>query len=353
MEVLVQKPGYVPVLCVLCSLILQRCEGVVAWNSLLPPVGNSILMKSKSINGVNLYECVNGNWLLRSAFAMLVDVANPTAVVGNYTFLYHPRVPRYVGTWTLVNSDGDAAESGSLVSIVAGKQIASFSFSRGNGTNFLAEASMHKFAGTASSISYISGIISFRRVAPKNICCHNQELMKVPFHAQFHFWRQDLLPPSVPQQLAVPSQKPVESFFCKGIVKYVYSNRNWTRRNIVAKLYDVPGGVETGGYYIRQESNNAGGNYHWNVNNPNGFEIVGKVLNVSASIASGSLPWSLYTVTSGSGNISLLGPYTFVQMVSTRGGLPPASPSSSISKPLVGDAWKSPFTAIFWFYTKS
>eukprot|EP00249_Psilotum_nudum_P034250 c5301_g1_i1 orf=412-1470(-) len=337
-----------------CALIILLicCESIDAsyTSSLTPPPGNSIQMKTTVVNGSHFYRCADGDWLLESAHATLVDSSNLRSVVGNFSFAYQRYHPRYVGTWALINSQGDFAESGAASSLVAGMQIASFSLCKGNLSEYLAEASMHKSTGAASLISYIARYNTSGGAAPTNGYCEDQTLIRIPFHANFFFWKQDTVPSNVPSQLAVPSQqRPIEGFFTKGAVEYIFNGTNWIQKGIMAKMYDIPGGTQVGRFFVRSEADKLGGTYCWEISNPYGFQIVGKNACNPMSVTSGSLPWSLHAITSSSGNTSLLGPYTYVQTVSTRGGLPPRTPSACI--PSVGQIWRSSFTGIYWFFS--
>jgi hypothetical protein len=76
-------------------------------------------MKSRAY-GQYAYECNNGKLVPVSASAKLVSISDPAGLIGNYSLLYAPANPKYVGTWYLNNDDADTAESGSPTSIVAG-----------------------------------------------------------------------------------------------------------------------------------------------------------------------------------------------------------------------------------------
>lgn len=56
---------------------------------------------------------------MRSAYATLVDF-DTGAVVGNYSSAKNAHVPKFAGTWTYRNDEGDHAESGSAYSVVTG-----------------------------------------------------------------------------------------------------------------------------------------------------------------------------------------------------------------------------------------
>jgi hypothetical protein len=71
----------------------------------------------KTSNGVHVYTCADGMWVLIGGVGDLLDF-NTDKHVGNYSFVRKSRHTTFY--WTLLNSDGDAAESGFLASIVTG-----------------------------------------------------------------------------------------------------------------------------------------------------------------------------------------------------------------------------------------
>ncbi len=71
----------------------------------------------KTSNGVHVYTCADGMWVLIGGAGDLLDF-NTDKHVGNYSFVCKSRHTTFY--WTLLNSDGDAAESGFLASIVTG-----------------------------------------------------------------------------------------------------------------------------------------------------------------------------------------------------------------------------------------
>lgn len=323
----------------------------LCWNSLIPPVGNSLSIKTKTLHASQSYRCIDGDWTWESTQASLVGIHDSAQIVANYSRFANPQIPRYAGTWSFLNSDGDRAESGSTYSIVSGKQV--FSAKRAaecDLADFLAMATMHQHQGAASMVSYIAAVNTRGGVPLKEGCCeHENELIKLPFKTEFHFWKQDLAPPSTPNSLTVVSDRAVEGFFGSGMVTYIFEGTRWVQKNMYASLYDVPGGTKVGNYFIKSSPDDKGGSYCWNIDNPNGFEIVGKQSCAPVQVTAGSLPWSLNVVTSSNGNSSMFGPYTHIQMVSTTGGMPPSNPALT---PQQGQVWKSSFTAIYWFYCK-
>lgn len=336
---------------VLCC-VLALLPSLHAWNSLTPPAGNSLAIKTKALNGEHFYRCKDGDWLLESAYAALADFYDPSKVVGNYSWVKTPSIPRYAGTWFLFNNEGDHAESGDLASLVAGKNVMiARPTSPRDLPDFLALASKHEYGGAASLMSYIARVNSEGGVPLNNgYCQYEDKLIKLPFEGEFHFWKQDLVPPNAPAALTVVSDRAIQGVFAEGIVTYAHNGVLWTQTGTNAELYDVPGGKKLGSFFIRETADYRGGASCWHFDDPNGFEVVGKHACNPISVTPGCLPWSLNVITSSSKKSTMFGEYSHVQMVSTTGGLPPVSLTG---KPELGQVYKSYFTAIYWLYCKS
>ena len=179
--------------------------------------------------------------------------------------------------------------------------------------DFLAQASWHKYVGATSKISYIAQFNgTLLSPVPSSHCGVENTTLKRTFSAVYVFWTQDVLPPQVPKSLSI-SDRPVEAFFGQGIVKYVFNGHTWIERRIIARLYDVPGGVHIGGFSYnltipktnntrkREDKGNAIACI--DVDERNGLHVCG-IQQVAPIVASSSsLPWSLFLVTNNTGNM--------------------------------------------------
>ncbi|KAI5071575.1 hypothetical protein GOP47_0013826 [Adiantum capillus-veneris] len=336
----------------LCFVLISTLPSLHAWKSLTPPAGNSLAIKTKTRDGQQFYRCEDGDWLLDSAYATLVDFYDPNQVVGNYSWAKNADDPHFSGTWYLLNNAGDHAESGDLASLVAGKEfMTATSPNPRDLPDFLALASKHENGGEASLVSYISRVKTKGGV-PLNdgACQYEDKLIKLPFQAEFHFWKQDLVPPNTPPALTVVSDRAIQGVFGQGIITYMFNGLTWMQQGVSAELYDVPGGKIVGSYFIKPTVDYKGGSSCWHFDGPNGFEVVGKHARNPVTVTPGCLPWSLNEITTSSQKSSMFGDYSHVQMVSTTGGLPP---TTIATEPTVGQVHKSSFTAIYWFYCKS
>ncbi|MCO5582204.1 hypothetical protein L7F22_036094 [Adiantum nelumboides] len=333
-------------LLLLMLLALQPCLS----SSFVPPAGNSLAIKTKTLNGMQLYQCIHGEWVMGSAYATLLDY-KAGEVVGNYTMVKDVHVPKLAGTWTYRNNPGDYAESGSAYSVVTGKKISVGQPKTENDLpDYLALASSHGYEGALSLVSYIARVNSEGGAKQDEGYCDAEYLnvVKVPFEAEFHFWKQDLLPPStMPDAIAVGEGRPIQAYYGTGLITFVYDGKKWIQRKVAAKMYDLPGGTLVGSYFTRSVADYKGGSFCWQLDNPNGFTLVGKPAAIPLQVSPGCMPWSLYLITTSSANSSMFGPYTYVQTVSTTGGLPPTALAKN---PRKGSIWRSPFSAIYWFY---
>eukprot|EP00250_Pteridium_aquilinum_P006355 c16297_g1_i1 orf=329-1366(-) len=339
--------NYLLLCCVLAAL-----PSLHAWGNLSPPAGNSLAIKTKSLNAEQFYRCVDGDWLLEASYATLVDFYDPIQVVGNYSWAKTSSVPRYAGTWYLLNNAGDHAESGDYGSLVAGKEfMTARPASQRDLPDFLSIASSHENGGAASLVSYIARVKTKGGIPLDNGDCQwEDKVIRLPYDAEFHFWKQDLVPPNAPAALTILSDRAIQGVFGQGIVTYAFSGLSWTQKGIAAQLYDVPGGKKVGSFFIRETADYKGGSSCWHFDDPNGFEVVGKHACDPIQVTPGCLPWSLNEITTSSHKSTMFGDYSHVQMVSTTGGLPPASLAAL---PKEGQVYKSSFTAIYWLYCKS
>ncbi|MCO5558055.1 hypothetical protein L7F22_011630 [Adiantum nelumboides] len=336
---------------------------------LTPPPGNSLTIATIASDGKLKYVCEKdgGQWLLTKKRATLVDYTNHTKVVGFYKRNYQATLSsRHMGTWTLINSEGDQTESGHRTSLVSGKKLVTLGHKRDKLLGFLAQASLHQFEGAAGRVSYVVEMnTNLLASLPTSKCKDKKSTMSIGYEAEYRFWTQDLLPPKIPNSLLVPSRHHVvESFFAQGNVRFIYDQRMqaWRQRKLLARLYDVPGSAQVGGFSYNistsilansTQINNTRDLACISINNPNGFEVCGILGNMAYSSArQASLSWSLFEVTSNTGfKTQILGPFSYFQMVSTWGGLPPpAFNHSSATTNFKGG--KSYFTSIVWLYTR-
>ncbi|KAJ7516017.1 hypothetical protein O6H91_22G038900 [Diphasiastrum complanatum] len=337
-----------------CSLLLLVGETVEQNTnpSLRPPLGNSLVLKSRTQNGKEIYKCSTNEWVFEGATADLVMASNPSISVGSYSSQNFNRRGRPVATWMLENPAGDAAESGKTFSSVSGKELVSLA-SGGHISEALLQATSHEFDGSASLISYIQRLFPQGGAAPlQDICQLDATVVEIPFEVEFWFWQQDLWPPAVPASLSVSNENVIQGFFGEGVVVYRYGGKAWEQTQADARLFSVPGGSLQGKFFVQSSAlhgRNTGGSFWWELNAPNGFQAVGKLQNAPVPVGRNCLPWSLVTISSFSNNNSAIWTYSHVQMVSTRGGLPPVH---TLFKPIKGMIIRSPFTAIFWFYSK-
>ncbi|KAJ7555075.1 hypothetical protein O6H91_05G021200 [Diphasiastrum complanatum] len=270
-----------------------------------PPAGNSLKIKSTTVNGVTTYKCVDRIW-----------------------------------------SPGDISESGQSFSKVTGQSIAVVRDTSILPT-LLARASSHQFDGTASRISYIQQIpISSSAPVLLNSFCSDNSPLQFFYTAEYWFWAQDLIPPSMPVTM-IATGRLLLGCFGIGEVEYAFNGTSWNQQRIFASMYNVPGGTFFGRYYTTSIPDQASGTFVWEFQNPNGWSVAAKPAWTGVKVDNNSLPWLLFDVTSST-NKSLLGSVTQVQMVSTRGGLFPDFTQAASSK-----IWTSSFSAVYWFYTDS
>ncbi|KAJ7561587.1 hypothetical protein O6H91_03G034300 [Diphasiastrum complanatum] len=335
---------------ILGSLMLLGST-VHTWKTaaMYPPPGNSLFMKAKTQNGRQMYQCSSKKWVASGANADLVMANNLSHHVGLFISRVLQTHAKSQGTWVLDNSVGDTIESGSNFSSVSGKEIASTP-SKGFILQTLIQATSHQFDGTASLISYIQQLFPKGGIPPlQETCDEDLAEVEVPYEAEYWLWQQDWQPPSMPKSLLITSERVVEGLFGEGIVLYRFNGQAWEQIRVEASLYNLPGGILAGKYFWKKSKSIKSDEINWwQLWNPNSFQLQGRAQSAAVSVTRDGLPWCLFTVTHHFGNVSLLGEYTHVQILSTRGGVPL---SHSAFKPTANMLWRAPFSAVFWFYT--
>lgn len=188
----------------------------------------------------------------------------------------------------------------------AGKVISSLSMSNDSAEymrDFLSQASLHRFDGEASRISYIMQKNAVSNELPLACCAQDESYtLSVTYKAEYIFWKQDMVPPPViPSQIAVDSsrEQPLEAFFAVGTAAYTAGSGNtWAFQAAEGRLYDVPGGEQLGSFHMNGSllclwteaaaSQNA--------------TTCGRPL-ANIVVDSLSLPWSLMSITISTGNL--------------------------------------------------
>ncbi|KAI5063937.1 hypothetical protein GOP47_0020607 [Adiantum capillus-veneris] len=353
---------------VLLGIIAQYCTCLI----LIPPSGNSVSLSATTENGRVTYTCnSDGKWVPASVAAKLVSPRNLTQNdIGSYYRMFSTAGDQMrdlddgdVGTWSLLNDDGDAAESGHLSSQVAGKLISTMA----NDSNelylraFLAQASHHQFEGAAARVSYIMQTNASRSALPAyGYSCTKGLTVNVIFKADFKFWNQDFMPPaSMPPSIAVNNKQEMllEAFFAVGRVAYAKKahHATWKMQGAEGRLFDVPGGLDLGSFHLEGNLYTSEAYlclflkaFTFSGNSSTCAKLSMPAIAGPVVVDPHSLPWSLMSVTNTRGNLTNFGAIpTSIQMVSTFGGLTPSCPPSTQD-----DSYQSNFTSIFWIYAR-
>jgi hypothetical protein len=308
----------------------------------------------KTSNAVHVFTCGNGGeWTYATPTASgdLLD-SNTSEVVGSYiAFNTSSRLGINLTLW---NSNADFAESGFLTSSVTASPIATVKTNILTPEN-LSQATSHHNLGAAATVSYIALLNPQGGQPPAASLCTQDfgELesisVQVPFSAEFRIYTQDVVPPPVPASLNVPDGRLVEGYFAQGSISYLYNGSAWLQRSTSALLYKVAGGCTLGTF--ENLRNGSQSSLSWHIVKPTELSLTGQNFVNPVVLSTADVPWALFKITSSKGNMSLAGPFTYVQLVSTRGGTAPLL-SDSVGLP-TGLVWTSAFSGIFWFYTNS
>ncbi|XP_024395378.1 uncharacterized protein [Physcomitrium patens] len=325
------------------------CQYSAAWD-LEPPAGFSKSLTTSIDQGKQMYTCDTGIWRKSGSSAYLVT-NNPQngglVRAGNYESTADPTTKRSIMKWTILNSPGDAIESGDQISSVKGVAIYSQNTSEDSVPEVLFEVTSHQGAGAAALVTYIMMTQTKGGQAPDTSLCTEDDIVAdVPFDGYFEFYVQDRQPPpTVPAELKPPARV-VQGFFVKGKMVFRFDGMKWHSQGIIATIYNVAGGNAIGKFGTIRKPDQYGSNLRWIVDNPNGFTLTGKITG-SKKVSDNGAAWQLYEITTSSGTVTSVGPFKYVQLTSTRGGLEPKIAGGAT----LGLLWKSNFTGICWFYT--
>ena len=89
---------------------------------------SKLILQSREHKGKYVYKCNNRTWVPVSVSAMLVNISDSNIFIGNYSLVYDPDNPKFVGMWYLNNDNADTAESGTPINIVAGISLRTIIF---------------------------------------------------------------------------------------------------------------------------------------------------------------------------------------------------------------------------------
>ncbi|CAM6104410.1 unnamed protein product [Calypogeia fissa] len=295
-------------------LVTQTAWGQVYNTSaeITPPTGNSPKLVVKTASAYLVYTCVNGAWVSGKGYANLLD-KKTNQKVGNYRGTVDSQ--GYLGTWMLLNTPGDGEESGYDWSGITGRALAAYKVGTDSLPDILVEAASHIASGTASDFAYVQ-MYNVIGGVPTDKCLMHSYSVTVPFHAEFCFWTQDPVPPSVPAQLVAHGQF-VENFFLSGVITYKYDGSQWVDSGRMATIYLMPGTPAIGQFRIKD------GVECWKIYGTSGLIVYGERVSPLVVVEPNACAWSLSKVTSATGALLSLGSFTYIQTVSTRGGVAP------------------------------
>jgi hypothetical protein len=170
-------------------------------------------------------------------------------------------------------------------------------------TSLLCVATQHGNMGATTRISYIAMLGAKGGAAPPQSLCKQDEVVEVPFTADFAFYTQDTSPPTLPTPISAKlgSSQAVESFYAQGAVRYSWTGTSWTTKSVSAQLSAVPGGPVVGRFSVLPKPDRYGGRLNWLVFNPNGFSVTGRGYTAPVLMSDYGLGWQLVQITSSSG----------------------------------------------------
>lgn len=337
------------VILLVCGVFLLQWQASTAWD-LEPPAGFSKSLTVTISQGKQMYTCDSGVWVRSGSSANLVN-SNPQngapAKAGKFRSKQDPTSKRSIMKWTLVNSPGDATEAGDNTSSITGVEKYTEKSYGDSIPAVLFEVTSRKGSGTAALFTYVVMNQTMGGQAPDSSLCTQDDIsVDVPFYGYFEFYSQDFQPPSyVPAELKPPARV-VQGFFVKGKIVYRFDGAKWHSYGIIATISNVAGGDVIGKFGTIRKPDQYGGNLRWVFNDPNGFTLTGTV-SASAMVSENGAPWQLYEITSSSGTMPPVGPFKYVQLTSTRGGLEPQIDGGATE----GLLWRTNFTGLFWLYT--
>jgi len=296
-------------------------------------------------NGTQNYICTNSSsWVFVEPQAYLYDTydMNSNTIVGYHYYLNYPVALGGQATWRYFSTPGEQSGTSSATSTVTGIVIASVSNSNSNSISSLLLQVTDATGGAAtpgddslSNVYYIQRLNATGGSSPTGSCTTG-DTYNSPYRATYWYYTLEDTIPESNTTIDVPSGNyAFMNVYSNGSMVYQCnpastSLSKWTLLYPIATLWDTPGGMEIGSHYYNNVADSSGGKAVWQLNWPTQTpsSVVGKTLgSYTNSSTNNSLPWLLIQSTSASGLNGMLYPTTYIQRLSTNGGLAPSESS--------------------------
>lgn len=168
---------------------------------------------------------------------------------------------------------------------------------------YLAIAKVHRGAGDASQVAFVSLSGTQGGMPPRNeLCTTYGATSGVPFKGTFTFYNQDRQPPQVAASLT-PKGSFLQVSFLEGMVTYKFAQGRWQYMGIFATIFDVAGGAVLGKFGTVTKADRFGSNLFVKFNDPNGFWLYAQQCAMPVRIDADGMSWQRLKVTTSGGSV--------------------------------------------------
>ena len=172
--------------------------------------------------------------------------------------------------------------------------------------DYLAIITIHRYAGDASQVAFVSLTGTQGGLPPRQeLCTSPSATADVPFSGNFTFYNQDLEPPAdLPASLTPMGADFVQVVFLEGKIMYKFTKAGqWRYRGIFATVRDVAGGNILGKFGTVKEPDASGSKLLFQFKDPNGFSLSVQKASKPIQMSADGIGWQLLKVTSSSGTV--------------------------------------------------
>lgn len=172
-------------------------------------------------------------------------------------------------------------------------------------SEFMAIVKIHRYAGDASQVAFVSLTGTKGGLPPREeLCTSSMATADVPFEGNFTFYNQDRQPPANLPASLTPNANFVQVVFLEGKVMYKFTKAGqWLYRGIFATIRDVAGGTVLGKFGTVKKPDAFGSKLVFQFKEPNGFTLSGQKVSRPIQLSADGFAWQLLKITSSSGTV--------------------------------------------------
>lgn len=192
-----------------------------------------------------------------------------------------------------------------MIKFCAALVVKSFVVATAAVSQYLAIIKIHRYAGDASQVAFVSLTGSQGGLPPREeLCSSPTATADVPFAGNFTFYNQDRQPPANLPASLTPRANFVQVVFLEGKVLYKFTKTGqWSYRGIFATIRDVAGGNNLGKFGTVKQPDAFGSKMLFQFKDPNGFWLAGQRVSRPFQMSADGFGWQLLKVTTSGGTV--------------------------------------------------